>query len=295
MSFGLLTYETANLGDHVQSIAAKRFLPHVDVLLQRDALQQEPSGEGQVHAILNGWYLERPVNWPPHSRIRPLLVSMHFDARRALRQFWTPSPASRMLSPQGREWLTAHGPVGARDPATLELLQRHRVPSWYSGCLTLTLPTPNATRDDVVVACDVPEPYLTAMRRRTSSLITSVTHLDVETVGHEQRMAKAQALLDVYASARAVVTTRLHCALPCLAFGTPVLFLPTAPDRRRLQPAFDLVHVATPSAFLSGRFDFDFDAPPPNPERWRPLARQLAERCQHFVQSVPARIPAFAR
>ncbi|WP_457330250.1 polysaccharide pyruvyl transferase family protein [Rhizobacter sp. P5_C2] len=287
MSFGLLTYETTNLGDEVQSIAAQRFLPRVDALLQRDALQREPDGAGPVHAILNGWYLGPPMQWPPHPRIRPLLLSMHFSTRRSRRRIWRAPPAARMLTPQGRAWLTANGPVGARDLATFELLQRHRIPSWHSGCLTLTLPASSAVRDDVVVACDLPPQHVEALRRRTASRVVCVTHHDAVTTGHAQRMATAQALLDLYARARAVVTTRLHCTLPCLAFGTPVLFVPVDPDRRRQQPGFDLAHVAMPAAFLSGRFDFDLKAPPPNPEHWRPLARQLAERCRDFILSAP--------
>jgi hypothetical protein len=44
----------------------------------------------------------------------------------------------------------------------------------------------------------------------------------------------ANTLLDVYARAKLVITTRLHCALPCLALGTPVVFLHEryAEDRR---------------------------------------------------------------
>lgn len=285
MSFGLLTYETINLGDHIQSIAAQRFLPRVDVLLQRDALQLPPGGAEPVHAILNGWYLGPPVNWPPHPRIRPLAVSMHFDTWRPRGRFWRTPPAARLLSGPGRDWLLAHGPIGARDPATLELLQRHGIPSWHSGCLTLTLPASPVARDDVIIACDLPEALVAALRGRTASRVVTVTHHDAETRGHAARMARAQSLLDVYGRARAVVTTRLHCALPCVAFGTPVLYVPVQPDLARQQPAFDLAHVATPKAVLAGRFDFDLDAPPANPGNARAQAQQLAERCRAFVQA----------
>ena len=286
MSFGLLTCRTNNLGDEVQSLAAARFLPRVDQLLERDALQQAPAGEGPVHAIFNGWFFGPPFGWPPHPRVVPLLVSMHLSALRSRRRFWRPSPAARLLTPQGREWLSANGPVGARDLATLERLQRRGIPSWYSGCLTLTLPAGVGPREDVVVACDLPDAHLAALRRYTSSRIVTATHHDASTQGHVERTAKAEALLDQYRRARVVVTSRLHCALPCLAAGTPVLFLPIDPDRRRLQPGIDLAHTVEPSDFLAGRFDFKVDDPPDNPEAWRPLARGLVERCEAYVQSV---------
>ena len=34
-----------------------------------------------------------------------------------------------------------------------------------------------------------------------------------------------QRLLDKYMSAKLVITGRLHCATPCLAFNTPVVFI----------------------------------------------------------------------
>ena len=295
MRFGLLTYRTSNLGDEVQSVAARRFLPAVDVLLQRDELPAAPDGAGPVHAILNGWYAQRPVLWPPHPRIHPLLLSMHLSTRRARRQFWRPPPAAQILSPAGQAWLRAHGPVGARDRATLALLQRHDVPAWYSGCLTLTLPAAAGPRDDLVVACDLPPAHLAALKQRTSTPVVAVSHHDATTAGHDARMARAESLLALYGRARAVVTSRLHCALPCLALGTPVLFVRIDPDLGRQQPGLDLAHATTSADFLAGRHAFDIDRPPSNPDGWQALAGDLERRCRAFVaaaQATPAGVAA---
>ena len=288
MSFGLLSYATVNLGDEIQSIAAQRFLPRVDVLLQRDSLDSEPAVPGPVHAILNGWFLASPGNWPPHPRIVPALLSMHFDQKRPRTRFWRSTAAQQILSPQGREWLVANGPVGTRDKATLELLERHHVPCWYSGCLTLTLPRSSVEREDFIVACDVPERQLTALRRRTRLNVIAVTHHDATTRGHVSRTAKARSLLNLYGRAHAVVTSRLHCALPCLALGTPVLFAPAERDPGRLQPASEFAHVTTLPALAAGRYDFDLDHPPSNPDSWRSVARTLSDRCEAFAGAANA-------
>ncbi len=42
---------------------------------------------------------------------------------------------------------------------------------------------------------------------------------------HGYKLRKAIEILNLYASAKLVITSRLHCALPCLALGTPCLFL----------------------------------------------------------------------
>ena len=42
MKYGLLTYRKneSNIGDYIQSLAAKRFLPKVDVLVNREELNK---------------------------------------------------------------------------------------------------------------------------------------------------------------------------------------------------------------------------------------------------------------
>src|SRR5690606_10070852 len=40
-----------------------------------------------------------------------------------------------------------------------------------------------------------------------------------------ERAEEAQKLLDVYSQASLVITSRIHCALPCVALGTPVIFV----------------------------------------------------------------------
>ena len=42
---------------------------------------------------------------------------------------------------------------------------------------------------------------------------------------NDQRFLKADILLKRYSKARIVFTSKIHCALPCLAIGTPVVFI----------------------------------------------------------------------
>src|SRR5690606_3725036 len=41
----------------------------------------------------------------------------------------------------------------------------------------------------------------------------------------EEKFEMADDILKKYAKAKLVITSRIHCALPCLAMGTPVIFL----------------------------------------------------------------------
>lgn len=281
--YGLLFCGTANLGDEIQAIAARNLLPRVDAVLMREALEREPA-EGTVRLILNGWFMHEPRHWPPHESIRPLVISIHItERRRSRRRFWTRPASTLMLSPEGRAWFNRHGPIGARDEATLRLLQRHGIAAYLSGCLTLTLTRPSVVKGAHVVACDLPASVTNELQRQVGQPIKIVTQMDDGTL-YRERMAKAGQLLELYASARLVVTSRLHCALPCLAMGTPVLFIPVLRDRERQQPAFDLCHSMTPATFLSRRHSYDLSNPPANSSAYLPIRDSLLRRVEDWIK-----------
>lgn len=283
--FGLLTCPGSNnLGDEIQNIAARRFLPRVDCYISREDLPREPACEGDVRAILNGWFLHHPEHWPPHPRIKPLLTSFHISQLKPSRwRLWKQTPANILLAPKHIGYLREHGPVGARDKSTLSLLEKHGVESFYSACLTLTLPSFPDTRREETIACDLDAESMAVLLRRLHKPPIVTTHIDAVTASADERLGKAEELLRLYADARLVVTSRLHCALPCLAFGTPVLFICRPEQMARQQPAVDLAHHVSRDDFLAESFDYDVNDPPPNSGAHMPFARDLAARCQSFL------------
>ena len=285
--FGLLDYPgIANLGDTIQALAARRFLPRVDVLVPRERLAAPLDEQGgPVRMILNGWFMHDTAFWPPNPAIEPLLISMHFvqGGRPRLRR-WVRSRLERMLSGSGAEFLRRWGPVGARDAFSLEQLERRGIPAYHSGCLTLTLPhRADITRTDTIVACDVPPDALAYLRLTATGRVDEVTHLGGEYLDAAGREAAANALLDRYAAAAAVVTTRIHAALPCLALGTPVLLVHDARPPRRVGDMTALFHSCTLDDLVTGNSAFDLANPPPNPDGFVPLARDMIRRCEAFV------------
>jgi len=162
-------------------------------------------------------------------------------------------------------YLREHGSIGARDLSTLALLRQSGVECHFSGCLTFTLGAGGAAvRGDYVCGrrfagacpCKAAGAYTWPARRSYSSLFKGWTN---------RRAYIARRLLSLYAHATCVVTTRLHCALPCLALGTPVLFLPAAPDSYRFAGLAELLHNCGVQDYLSGHVSYDVD----NPRRTR--------------------------
>lgn len=125
-------------------------------------------------------------------------------------------------------------------------------------------------------------------------------------IGHEQagyrsrfdsdqaRLKEAERLIRLYAGARLVVTSRIHCALPCLGLETPVVYLEKAQDAEvsscRLGGLRDFFNRMK---LENGRLIPDFDLPSPitmrniplNKDSWRPYAEALKRRCEAFVKA----------
>lgn len=249
---GLLTYATSNIGDDIQSLAAAQYLDAEVPLdcFNRDALSTLVRPAPRL-TILNGWYAHRGetgTNWPPSAAIDPVPVSMHVTA----------PAASAILSSDGLVWLRRQTSIGCRDEATLRLMQRHGVEASLTGCLTLTLRQPTLE----------PAPRLAVWAVDLDPLSTRVLDATVAEMGlgpvhrrtHECvigrrdplfRLLLAAKFLRDYARAQVVVTSRLHCALPCIAYGTPVVMVvPNDHDPRMVGLVPDGVMVS-PAAFAA--------------------------------------------
>ena len=74
----LLTYQShpmINIGDYIQSLAARQFLLESPEWVERDYLNEYDGEEAKL--IMNGWFTYRPENWPPSPKIHPLFVAMY--------------------------------------------------------------------------------------------------------------------------------------------------------------------------------------------------------------------------
>ena len=272
MRYGQLTYWTENLGDTIQSVAAETYLPRVDLYVDRDGMA-DTRLEREHFLLCNGWWMHprnQHFEFPLSPYIQPFFVSVHISAG------FRPNVTSRML-----HYLQEHAPIGCRDRGTQRFLDARGVPCYYSSCLTLTLPRSKVTRSQEVLLVDVGPDLERHVPRSILNEAVKITHtLDFpktpEGVDHtytKQREQLARHLLHRYARARLVVTGRIHCALPCLALGTPVVFLFADPasEWERLGPLRDFLPIYT------GAEPIDWNPRPPDVSGMaRPLRNLVA-------------------
>ena len=281
IKFGLFKYTTENIGDEIQSIAARRFLPQVDYLIDRDAIDElKPKTGEKVKVIMNGWYTHRPENWPPKNAwLDPLLIAVHIDRK-------NPKVAESFLSRQGQDFIKKFGPLGARDKATEKLLKDNKLPTYFSGCVTLTLQRDTSLpRQDFILAVDVSPKMLQLLRAQTNRQVIDISTYYDPDLPTETRFSIAEYFLYLYQSAFCVVTTRLHAALPSLAFETPILLIKDKNfDKNRYSGLSELVHNVKERDYLKDPKQYDIDNPPRNSNAYLEIRNQLIKTCKAFTR-----------
>lgn len=218
-----------NLGDDLRTLAAMQLLPRVDHVLNVNRLDEPIEGlndDDRVVALLSGNALRESAHWLPDRHIAPVYVGVH-----ASREDVWGVPFSK-LDGAGRDYLMACAPIGCRDERTLRQLDELRIPHVLTGCLTLTLSRPQVkvpSGQDYICCVDVPEEVtrlLQPLAAENRLALREMTHqLTTPSLDFQHRMHQAENVVKRYAGARFVVTRRLHCAMACLAVGTPVLLL----------------------------------------------------------------------
>ncbi len=333
MKYALLKHTQENLGlvnigDHIQSCAAEQFLPQTDFFVDRERLNT--IGYDIAKIIMNGWFTDSPENWPPNPNLIPFFISFHMQ----------PSSAKIILrKKENVDYLKKHSPIGCRDYKTLELLQEKGIDSYFSFCLTTTLGKNYKTnkKTNEIYLVDLLYSYDRSIlskiklrhalkqfslrklkklkdffnpKARIEDFIPDeviskgivVNHYVSSELSNEKLYKIAKTYIKNYSSAKLVITSRIHCALPCLALGTPVLFLmegltDESLHMSRFRGILDHINILTNQTKeefekhfgskmnVYSPSEIDWDNPPQNPKTFEPLSRKLIERCEKFIKS----------
>lgn len=316
-----------NIGDHVQSCAAEQFLPQIDFFVERDGLNRR--GLKTAKIIMNGWFTDAPENWPPNPALIPLFVSFHLQ----------PSSAEVILKKQENiDYFKKHEPIGCRDFQTVKTLENAGINAYFSFCLTTTLDInyKSDKKTNEVLFVDPLYSYDARLLLKMSlkealkkvslkkliklkdyfkpkadlsqfvpeqviNKAIKIDHYVSADQSNEELYKTAKSLLNRYSEAKIVVTSRIHCALPCLAMGTPVLFvLDGLKDEglhmSRFRGVLDHINILTndPKDEINKLFgrnmnvfhpnEIDWENPPINPESFKELSDQLKKTCKDFIE-----------
>ena len=263
-TWGILFANTSNLGDDVQTIAQMQFIPNnaKTIIVDRENLDTE---KRRCNVIMNGWWMHNDKNFPPHPNINPLYIAFHIEKK-------------GLVSDKAIKHYKKYEPIGCRDLHTMELLKKNGVDAYFSGCLTLTLKNPftNPKRDKIYIvdahlSSKVTYPWGSdhLLQKLVPKYIRDqaiyIEHEIPDSINKDDMYARQKYvkdnLLNKYADAKLVITSRLHCALPCVAYNTPciVLFKGFHTDNRY----GGLKNYVHGYSSIEDKIDFDFENPKP--------------------------------
>lgn len=216
--YGVIFAPTVNIGDDIQTIAAINFIKSKGItkyeFVNREKLSNY-SGDA-INLIMNGWYMHNINNFPPAKNINPIWLSFHVSDER--------------LIIKNLEYFKSQSPIGCRDQATVDMFKKHNIDAYFTGCLTLTFDRHDKKDGekylvDVNTNCKyIPNINIDMERFNDFQIIKHDTFKKGD-VDIEKRLQLANDFLDKYRRASLVVTTRLHCALPCRSFGTDCIYI----------------------------------------------------------------------
>lgn len=288
--YGVVFYQgSSNIGDDIQLYAAKRFLPQIDYIIERENMDSFVTDNYEkVKVIMNGWYFHKAESWPPTPFIEPKTLSMHFTDNLMIDGWSAKHP--EVFDGYGKKFLKDHEPIGCRDTHTEKFMKELGIEHYFSSCLTTTISLNKKKKvENIIYAVDVSEDIVHYIEEHTSAKVITLTHImtkEEQNQPFEERMKQAEKLLNKYHNAKMVVTSRLHAALPCLALETPVLLIkhddPLYPGR--LDTFYDFVHSITEEELLIEKVKVDFNKPKKNPTKYKKYREQLIADCEAFVK-----------
>ena len=217
MKYGLLMHgPTTNLGDDIQLLAIQNIyeymgIPEKDIV--RISLSELSTYDGE--------YVILPISFPLYGYRKDLYITMF--SPKIIPIFLALSIMSNNISEEEQIYLRRFEPIGCRDIYTMNLLREKNILAYMGGCMTATLPKKEQPTRDKVYIVDIPEKDLKYIPDdiKKEAVFTSQIKYDCKNPELE-----AKEYLDNYAeTAKLVVTSRLHCALPCTAMGIPVILM----------------------------------------------------------------------
>jgi hypothetical protein len=290
MKYGLLYYkDTDNIGDDIQTYAASQFLPHVDYMIDREHLNEfVPEKKEYVKTIMNAWYIHDKFNFGISPYINPLLISMFF--KRCPYESGT-NVGIDYINDNVKNILRYYGPVGTRDLHTKKIMDELNIKNYFSGCMTLTIKKfDDVKKQDYIVVNGLTNDEIKYIKSKTNRKIIvfeqNIKYGSISNETWDERKKRVIDTLKLYQGAHMVITTKLHCSLPCLALETPVLLLydtSFSENEDRIGTYKDYLNYVDRCEFINT--EIDFENPKTNSKKYMNLRKKLIEKCEKFIQN----------
>lgn len=225
-----------NFGDHAQLLAIDNIYNNMGVDSEdivRIKMQDLKTYDGPnvilpINLMINGQNFFDDSGLKLSSKITPVFLGVEF--------------VDFNFSKETIDYLKQYEPIGCRSETCYLKLKEFGVKSYLNGCMTITLPRRNSViKGENVYLIDVPQkidqyfPYerFENIKVETNGYFDKKNIIDSVILKKEKMenyiIKRYKAYCD---NASLIITSRLHIASPCIAFGIPVIFLKDEIDNR---------------------------------------------------------------
>jgi hypothetical protein len=227
-----------NIGDEIQTIAAILVLKKMGIILDKFIDRDFVFSDTETSLLINGWFDSSRTQFPFPSNIKAIFSNFHIADYC--------NNKSLFLSEKSIQYLKEHQPIGCRDRITQEILNKKNIETYFGYCPTLLFEKRTAEESkkaDTIFIVDL-DKFLPLPPNLKKEKIEYIKHTLPMKFSHKLKMIIAQEYLDRYRKeAKLVITSRLHCALPCIAMGIPVIVMGDHKDKRlQLVEEFTKIH-----------------------------------------------------
>lgn len=240
-----------NIGDCIQNLAIESLYNELGLTtllkINRDELITY-NGEPAL-LPMQGWFGNAhnvfASDWSEH--IHPIFIGYHLNNNYECRKtFIDKDILSKMKKFQ---------PIGCRDRNTRDFLSSLGLDAYFSGCMTLTFPKRDHKPNNGKI-------FIVDLKQEAKEIIPeTIKRIADKSITHSYRFKKypvsqneafefentARNILNRYRNeAELVITSRIHCAMPCIAMGIPVIFIHNNIKDERFDVLNGIIPVYTP-------------------------------------------------
>lgn len=251
---------TINLGDYIQTFATqnaiKKDYPDAEFLFNdRDSLSDYD--KEQALCIMQGWFSHQCL-FMPNNNILPVFVGTHItpQSQNHLKRFLSYNPS-----------YFHNKEIGCRDKQTCNFFHSLGLKSYFSRCLTLTFPKrESSSLQNEIFIVNISKEYhqyipneivknAKFVNQKIVKNESSPDNLDSSCVMYYKL---AQDLLRMYKNnAKLVITSAIHCAMPCLAMGIPVVLIDFEKNNSRFDVLDGILHIYNKEDLINKKIDFN--------------------------------------
>lgn len=269
-----------NVGDIIQIMAIDRIFDSMGISedeIVEIGVEEMQSYHGEPIVLpINGYfkYSAQITAFPTSPDIIPVFLGLYSTSGKYLtyKKFWKKA-----------------APIGCRDEATRGAMRKAGYDAYLLGCMTLTLPRrtqePENPKVFLVDAHPsilqyIPEKLKESMVRMTHDVPVNKTHT-LKRQRAELRRKTAEIYTRYQKEAGLVITSRLHCAAPCIAMGIPVIVARDNFDER-FGWLDKFIHLYTPDEY--DQIDWD-----PKPLDLEDHKKKLIQAAESMIRRRPDR------